>query len=44
MKHVKPVSKAFVGASSGILSLLELLITLGVLDIDTILKKDGNGA
>ena len=44
MKHVKPLSKAFVGQTSGILSLLELLISLGILDINQILKKDDSGA
>ena len=44
MKHVRPVSKAIIGQSSMLLNLLQLLISLGILDIREILKKDGDGA
>lgn len=44
MKHVKPLSKAVLGPSSGILSLLQLLINLGILNINDIFKKDGDAA
>ncbi len=41
MKHAKPLSKAFLTQTNGILSLLQLLISLGILDVEDILKKDG---
>lgn len=43
MKHVRPLSRAFLGTSTGILGLLQLLINLGVLNIEDIFKKDNNG-
>jgi len=44
MKHVRPLSKAILGPSNGILSLLQLLINLGILNIEDIFKKGGNAA
>ena len=42
MKHARPLSKAVLGTSSGILSILQLLISLGILNVNDILKKTGN--
>jgi hypothetical protein len=43
MKHVKPLSKAVLAPTNGILSILQLLINLGILNINDILKKTGDG-
>ncbi|MCX5769084.1 MAG: hypothetical protein NTZ09_02245 [Candidatus Hydrogenedentes bacterium] len=43
MKHLRPLSKAIIGTPNGILSLLQLLINLGILNIQDIFKKDGDG-
>lgn len=42
MKHVKPVSKAFAGTTNGLLGILQLLISLGILNVEDIFKKDNN--
>jgi hypothetical protein len=39
MKHVKPLSKAVLGPVSGILSLLQLLVNLGIIDLGDFFKK-----
>lgn len=44
MKHVKPMSKALLEPVSGILRLLQLLVSLGVINIEDLLKKDGGAA
>lgn len=44
MKHVKPVSKAFLGTTTGILDIIELLVTLGIINISDLFKKNGTPA
>lgn len=41
MKHVKPVSKAMIAPLTSLLDLLELLVTLGVVNISDLFKKNG---
>jgi len=40
MKHVKPVSKAMIAPLTSILDLIELLATLGILNISDLFKKN----
>lgn len=42
MKHVKPVSKAILGPTTGILELIQLLVTLGILNLEDLFKKNNN--